>query len=304
VLDNTFVSVLQSDKKTYIKYHNPSIRDFIHGVLSQSKEEIVCLLEGAKFFEQCVRIWAHRSELEGVGRVLAEGNYVGEAMIRTFDAPGCSFKTIRAFGGDRRERATMSRVGRLVEVLGVSRASECRGWESWLSSQCAKIVSMWAANAGDPIECARLVSSGLVPNDVVEAAKTFLLSAAETTDDIDALGVLMQAIELTGEEKNRAQALCREVADAELEDLLGDDDPDRAQGRWDWIAASVEQFEIDYAVDSDAIDAHIARLAAERPRDEYEYERWKDERHSERPEEGEIDTMFQSLRVDDGRADE
>jgi hypothetical protein len=90
-LDGNFVRFERDDGKTTVAFHNPSIRDFMQNHLLENEDEVVALVQGAKFFEQLVWLWTF--EREGAAgasfRVVLRHNasLFVEALKRTIDLP-------------------------------------------------------------------------------------------------------------------------------------------------------------------------------------------------------------------------
>jgi hypothetical protein len=56
-LESNFVRTEQKDSDTIVRFHNPSVRDFIESRLAMSSPEVMELCESAVFFEQFVTLW-------------------------------------------------------------------------------------------------------------------------------------------------------------------------------------------------------------------------------------------------------
>ena len=63
LLDANFISTFQiGNNETIIRFHNPSVRDFLQTYLSDSESDICDLVESAIYFEQLEILWTGRSQ--------------------------------------------------------------------------------------------------------------------------------------------------------------------------------------------------------------------------------------------------
>lgn len=107
-LDGTFVaSSLRGDARPVVRFHNPSIRDYVEGRLLDRPAEAHSLLATAPFFEQ-----VHYS----VVRRIASPRTARAALIRTFGAPPASLDFSVEAGRSHR-RAPAGAAGRAAFVV-------------------------------------------------------------------------------------------------------------------------------------------------------------------------------------------
>jgi hypothetical protein len=302
VMENTFVTLNTSDASVFVRYHNPSIRDFMHSVLEENSGELAPLLRSALFFEQCIRIWAHRKELPGVGKALVEHrDLMVAALERTSDSESIDFVNVQSGARVYRARSGRSPERRYADILDVMAELEESTSEPWLLARLDALTKSWAAGNGDKRGAAGLAASGKLPATAVDTAKVFLLADAEGRADIDALSLVVAAKEALGtEELERARELFEVVAADEMRYALEDcDDPEEIESTRTWINVTAEEFGVEYYVDDEEFDKRIHELEGARPEDDYD-----DDRRGSggfagpRSDESEIEAMFQSLASD------
>jgi len=61
-LEGNFVTIEKSKDKTIVRYHNPSIRDFLREYISSHEPVLRSLVQTAKYFDQYMILWEFREE--------------------------------------------------------------------------------------------------------------------------------------------------------------------------------------------------------------------------------------------------
>jgi hypothetical protein len=124
-LVNDFIKVEGDAEQYIIRFHNPSVRDFVGCFLATNHDEASALYEAAVFFEQCVELWiGNRAHPSIRAAIVRRPEIVWESLLRTFDAESCRLASVYNRQGllVRRTREQIALVERMLFVLEVAQA--------------------------------------------------------------------------------------------------------------------------------------------------------------------------------------
>ena len=106
VLDDSFVHIYHDEGRVFIRFHDPSVDDFLAGYLRASAADALAVVRGAVFFEQVAKLERIISAANTPLQVMAEA-YV-DAIERCFDSRSCSWWAVY-YGRDATEPRTTRR---------------------------------------------------------------------------------------------------------------------------------------------------------------------------------------------------
>ena len=105
-LDGNFLSTRQQARKVVVKFHNPSIRDFVELHLAQSSQELMTIMRAIIYFDQLMRLFgpvgSSRQRVAEIGRatrtcaITNEADYV-KSIERALMSPFCAFRAYQVF---------------------------------------------------------------------------------------------------------------------------------------------------------------------------------------------------------------
>ena len=112
-----------------VRFHNPSVADFLESYLSSAPDDVADLIESAVFLDQFRRLWSGRrgKRFSGVDRHAEE---FSRAIERQFLAPDCRLAKIVRSGDKviavrRRDSSLEDRIAFGVEIATGLSTSRC-----------------------------------------------------------------------------------------------------------------------------------------------------------------------------------
>jgi len=158
-LDGNFISSAQSGGRTLIRFHNPSVRDFLQDYLSQKSAELRTLLTTVVFFDQLMWLWNFR---EGFARAFKFRPVLRSSLTefvagleRTIGSRNCQLINHQLANGTLEKRAHdisfERRVAFVVDIGGVVLASELKQLLSELLTRVEGRVGAGTGRAEDVI---------------------------------------------------------------------------------------------------------------------------------------------------------
>jgi hypothetical protein len=125
-LEGNFVSIVANDSERFITTHNPSIRDFLHRHVEANPTVIEHLCESAVFFQQSMRLWGTRLDVQKLSTSLHDitKQYLRAflaSLARTFESADCTpFSSGRVFIDGRAVREIIKLEERVLFTLHVA----------------------------------------------------------------------------------------------------------------------------------------------------------------------------------------
>lgn len=209
-LDGNFVQVERKNYKTVVRFHNPSVRDFLESRLASSVAEVSELCKSAVFYEQFITLW----------RIASSGLTVDEerittlffftrqpdefinGLLRTFQAGDYSFR-VEHFPEEgvtmRYSRQHLPLEARIEFALSVAESLYSREpykrVDFLLRPMFGKLLEILQSNTGDKgtlisllqyLKGARIrdgIKLGIIPSNLLVTAKKFLMQDLNTSND-------------------------------------------------------------------------------------------------------------------------
>lgn len=211
-LESNFARTERKHSDTIVRFHNPSVRDFLESRLAASPVEVGELCESAAFFEQFITLWNIGSSRAKVS-TSAEGaptvppnisqqpGTFFQGMLRTFDSGDYSYKVEHyAEEGvtvtyERRHLPLESRIRFALssaDAIYGQRLFEEAG--SLLRAMFDKLLKVLESNTGDKGALLALLhdlqgewlqrglDSGVIPTNLLTLAKSFLMQWLHTLE--------------------------------------------------------------------------------------------------------------------------
>ena len=158
-LDGNFISSAQSGVRTLIRFHNPSVRDFLQDHLCQKSGGLRSLLATVVFFDQLMWLWNFREGFAGAFkfRPVLRANVTDfvAALERTIGSRNCQLINYQQANGTLEKKAHEisfeQRVAFVVEIAGVVLASELKQLVSELLTRVEDRVCAGIGGAEDVI---------------------------------------------------------------------------------------------------------------------------------------------------------
>ncbi|HWF12673.1 MAG TPA: hypothetical protein VG272_02980 [Candidatus Acidoferrales bacterium] len=194
-LDGNFILTTKVGTDIAITFHNPSIRDFLEGFLSNSESDVLDLVVGAHFYDQYVTLW------EGKGGHRYRGiDHNCEEFLRHLRAHifNQSCRTIRSVNSSGEiiglSRRTISNESRAGFVALVSKEVRSQSGKELIRFVANELEKLWNQGKADKEDLARLLPQ-LVENGFVHGCPVFLAAKHCLTTNIEDIGDFRGAAE-------------------------------------------------------------------------------------------------------------
>jgi hypothetical protein len=304
-----------------VRFHNASIRDFLHLRLNENPDDYLDLVDSAPFFDQVVLLGNYGGlELTRRGfrtrerdfpdlalALTAKAAKLTAAFRRTFHSAECGITTLRA-GGVRLARDSEPLSAEERARLALLALSALRlDPPDWLLDAIADLGSRWTTGGADKQEAIALIrelNRSSAPESAhpdEERLKTWFLSTLDAPADFKALKDLQRAKPDVLPEKDLDPVAheVESVIEAEfwhaVDSATSAGELERVYEELDKLAAQFGR-DLPELVDLDAYDEKVKELGEiedwheEQSRDEF-----RDERSARRAEEAEIAALFDTL---------
>ena len=178
ILEGTFTRTQGAATGIAIGFRNPSVRDFLHGVLSRDASTLRRLVESSVYFEQTeylMRLRALDEERMAAKShvVSAPREYELDALKRTFGAPAAVVRDLAIF----RRHFVRVPVSADYERRAVFVIEKSQGTvdAEWLTSALAFLAGRWSAHEGSATGVVLLLRAiGALPSPYQATALPFL----------------------------------------------------------------------------------------------------------------------------------
>ena len=189
-LDGTFVQTGRKQRDITVTLHSAAVKDYIEKHLRESQDDVVHLMQSAKFYNQLRFLW-HRDRTREVASANDEFLDLFRQLAHSMDMPVVhSYIYVPYYGGFRVERQPMaaSLEDRAHFLLEVADQHPSQTIESIIAKVLQELEQRWTSGDGIRWDLLRLVqrlaNRGLSEHDpLFTGAKTCLLSEGETIDD-------------------------------------------------------------------------------------------------------------------------
>jgi len=320
-LEDNFIAVEAIGVHKLVRFHNPSIRDFVHRRLSEAADEYIGLIESAAFFDQVLllgnygglELTSRGNQLPGKGfpelalALTADPQPLLNAMERTLHSPECGVTTMRS-GGVRlvRENEPLSLEERARLVLVAVR--QTRGDPpSWLLDEISDLASRWESRGADKQEALELIRelnranappNALPTDDVV---RDWFLGTLDESRDFAALQDLRLVKPDIVAEDDYLAAVEDAVTVIESEFWTSLDSAGSAgelERDFDDLSLLAENLGFDYGnlVDVEAYEERLKELQQIEDWEADGDDQWREARDAARAEDAAIDELFETFR--------
>jgi len=243
-LDGNFVSTEKSRDRVVLRFHNPSVKDFVLNYLKSSEQELASLLESSIFFNQLALLWSiedHGTPMFQETLINYDSNLIA-AIRRTFDSRDCRLINFDGgSGGSYKGVWTTSLEGRCVRVASIASKLRTKEAVSVLDEKLRIVRDRIQAGEADRGEIANLLKSlkesQLLDEDhnqiLLLEAKQFLMTPPHWISDFGAIQKLTEAFPKLINERERLKIQMDFLASADktIERFLDTDYTSDA----DWI---------------------------------------------------------------------
>jgi hypothetical protein len=320
-LEDNFIAVEAFGDERLIRFHNPSIRDFLHGRLNDDPWEYLALLDGALYFDQVMLLASYAGvEISRRGGRLPERDFAGlslalsgepdrliAAMERTFLSKECGVSLLWV-GNFRlpREPMPLSPEERARAVLVAVKALGI-DIPAWLSEHIQASQDRWIRGAANKSEVLALQEAlhDATPYDnrpgQGEQLKTWFMSTLDSPDDFRALDGLQRLYPglLDDDDLLEAADSVLPMIEEEFRDAVDSaSSAGELERAYDGLVQIAEEFGLDAHTlfDMDRYEERLQELAqVEDWQEEEAKERWRDERLARRSEDSAIHALFSTL---------
>ncbi len=126
-LESNFLRITKTSYGLRVRFHNPSIKDFLVNFIEENDQYAEDLINSAVYFEQIVRLWGGSLEFGEPARTRQAlknmGHGLGKAICRLIDSDDCRLNEVRRIRGKliiSKERATLPLETRAIYALDIA----------------------------------------------------------------------------------------------------------------------------------------------------------------------------------------
>jgi DNA polymerase III delta prime subunit len=333
-LESNFARTERRHSDTIVRFHNPSIRDFLENRLAASPAEVAELCEAAVFFEQFITLWGIGSSRAKTGasgtgapavppNISRQTDTFFQGMLRTFDSGDYSNKVEHYSGGgyrvtyERRHLALESRIRFALSAAGAvygQRLFEEAGF--LLRPMFDRLIQVLGSNTGDKAALLALLhdlqgeglrrgsDSGAIPANLLTTAKGFLMQWLHTLEAFAQFLDFEHSFKgvVTEQDHSRMADEFNNFYEPEVNYVLGDYaediDPDSMRHFADELARIAFCLGVDVDEDVSSLREHAdewEERISEQPHDDQNHMGGYSSRPVGSAAGGDIDSMFEAL---------
>ena len=197
-VEGNFISIDKSCEDNIVKFHNPSVRDFINNYLSENLIIIESVIESAVYFDQLLSLWKYGENTESSAKfrnlILANKEDTISAIRRTITNEDCRLINIsrknRETYKQRWNRSFESKARILCELLAAIDTNEGDALFHEIEAEIEERVTAKTADRGDLASYLLKAKSTKYINEIqpekLNEAVTFLSSNIDWMFDFDA----------------------------------------------------------------------------------------------------------------------
>jgi hypothetical protein len=315
-LESNFIQIQKWGDKSVVKFHNPSIRDFLENHLATNQSDVRDLLSGSVFFDQIVALWEQeREEGPSVHRVLKQlPEEIRNSIKRTYLSPDSRLINVHRGSGivTDKHKNPLSLETRLVYALQIESELSADNSSNISRQMLETVLDRLKKSQGDKhallLLLSRLKKSELwyevSQEDFLQQAKEFFMQDIGSLEDFGCFVDFEKDFSdvITGTEREEiidqfSGFMTREIEwlsrDAKDPDLIKESIPtlQKIAGAFDMnIESDVEEMQ-------ECMEALYEKIAEEA---DYYANQYEDDGESlSRAERmgGDIDALFDSLRI-------
>lgn len=233
-LEGNFIISEKSKDRTIVKYHNPSVKDFIQNYLASSEAELLTLVKKAIFYDQLMWIWEFRennSPAFKFRRTIIKNSASFITSLRaTINSRNCRLINVDHAGDIHKDNWEMSFEARILLVVSI--ATELNNTDSKkLLDEMLKILQerleSKSANREDLVQLLKKLKnlefiSQNQKNIILEKSKSFLMCKMDRIEDFKPLCDFTDSFPeiVTTEEKAAIKEDFKEVAKKNASDMF------------------------------------------------------------------------------------
>lgn len=311
-LESNFVHINKDHNSLFIKFHNPSIKDFLVNYIKENDHFAHQLVDSAIYFEQIFRLWntffVADISLARIRKNREMQKCLEEAVVRLFRSDDCRLKDVFYLSGEvnqtiltRREIDTVPLEARARCALDIAHELGLSKLIDWVFTTLVEQFSVDIHERELDFLLKRISRHEISPPKYfLDSVKEFLCRKLDSLDDLDRLltytSVLPQALaeservslrnEFESTYEQMVENLCEQESSAET-----------LREYADRLKELGEKFGLDVDREYDLMQERASDIEAERESDEpSDYDGWKESAREVDRTEDEIHSMFDSLR--------
>lgn len=310
-LESNFIHISKVENALVVKFHNPSIRDFLVNYVQENNQLAHELIASSIYFEQIFRLWGSffvaGKSLESMLTRKEVRKRLGDAVKRLFRSKDCALKDTLAYIEDRgklvrrREISSTPLELRAVCALDIAHKLGLGKLSEWVLTTLAEQFSAGIDKPGMNLLLEHISNRGISPpKDFLESGKEMLLKKLEHLDDFESALVFTSVLPETeaADERESVRTLFESSYETMVEKLC--DDESNAE-RLREYANKLEDLGASFGVtvkhEYDLLLERAEEMEGESEGDDPgRYEEWKEAAREHAREEDEIHSMFDSLR--------
>ncbi|MBI5568683.1 MAG: hypothetical protein HY914_01940 [Desulfomonile tiedjei] len=307
-LEGNFIEINKYNSGLVVKFHNPSILDFLVNYLVENPDFAAELLSSAIFFEQISRLWGNPLDGWGVPRTrkLTQdfSDTLAEAVKRLLHADDCRLITVRVYQPKLcidKHREFVPLETRAVTALDIAHQLGVTDLAQFTFARLEEHLARGVDKAALDVLINQMRRKKMsVPPGVLEAMKMRLLERLDDLDDYEVLCDLVNYSSgcLSEEEwedvKEKFVSSYDGIVDSTYDGVSEPDEIRRVADQLDSIGG---QFDLDVGQDCERLRDHAAEMEGENSSGDDDYAgSWKDYAEAHHRTEEEIHAMFDSLR--------
>jgi len=195
-LEGSFIHTQRVGESDVVRFHNPSIKDFLEGYLSSSPTEVGAICSSAMFFDQCIALWRyceHEKATKVRSILRTQPEIFWGCIERTFiSADSRLINVVSRHGGligkNKNEKPIETRA---VQTIEIEKGFSFDGATDVISKILRVVWTRLKSGSGHKGGLLLLLSClkkkacwyGLSTDEFLETAKIFLMKSPEWIDD-------------------------------------------------------------------------------------------------------------------------
>ncbi|MBI3663868.1 MAG: restriction endonuclease [Acidobacteria bacterium] len=302
-LDGNFVKSSLIGKHQIVKFHNPSVADFLEAYLANSPNDVADLFESVCFFDQFSRLWRGQGGTRFNGIDKHSERFI-RAFAHQFSSPDCRLMPIVnsegvKIGVHHWDKSFEARIVFAIEVANALKTPDSHAVVDQLLNILRARISSGEGEKEDLVRLLQTLnsreSSPEIKQAIFAAAKGYLTRDLEELDDFRSVGMFVDNFPAAVAPTELATIGAAFIRFCETYDDSWANEPDALRG----VAEDFERVSSQLDVDVQAICEDLVKRAkeweSELRTETYESDDSDEERLSLDPATESIDIMFDGL---------
>jgi len=197
-LEGNFIVSERSRDKILIRFHNPSLRDFLENYLSEDELIVTDLIQSSVFFDQALFLWeCNKEDSEAScfkGMILKHAEYFVSLLRRVLSSKTCRLINYTSENLRYKDRWSISFESRVVLVAEVAAASGNHTATKLLEELIGSLEKLFDNNSAKPEDLSKLLKRlkelKLIDSEIhislLEKAKRYLMGHLDWWDEFKA----------------------------------------------------------------------------------------------------------------------